>query len=88
MGQSDQKLEWIFEPCSPEGALRPTGQEWPHAVRGRKPEGRYVIGYGDTPPQAQSEAEQRAREYDAYEVIGERGEIIAPVIGTTESGIK
>ena len=69
---------WVFEPCDPDSELSPAGYVWPHAVRGRKPAGRLVMGYGYTPPQAQSDAEQKAREYDAREVLGERGEVVAP----------
>ena len=72
-------LPWNYEPCSPEGATDPQGNEWPHAVRGRKPAGRVVYGYGYTPPAAQQDAEQKARQYDAREVLGERGEIVNPL---------
>jgi hypothetical protein len=71
-------LPWIFEPCSPEDVTDPAGQPWQHAVRGRKPAGRVVTGYGHTPPAADADARTKATQYAAREVIGERGEVKAP----------
>jgi len=75
-----QPLPWMLEPCDPEGATDPQGNVWPHAVRGRKPAGRLVIGYGYSEPQAWHEAEQKAAQHDAREMIGERGETINPAM--------
>ena len=80
-----QPLPWIFEPCSPEGATDPAGNPWPHAVRGRKPAGRLIHGYGYTEPTAYRDAEQKAQQYDAREMIGQRGEVVAPTITVTSS---
>ena len=71
---------WLYEPCDPEGATDPQGSPWPHAVRGRKPAGRVVYGYGTTEPAAYDDAVGKARRYDAREVLGERGEIVAPTM--------
>jgi hypothetical protein len=71
---------WVFEPCSPEDATDPAGQPWQHAVRGRKPAGRLVTGYGHTPPAADADAREKAQQYDAREVLGQRGEIVAPTM--------
>jgi len=69
------KHPWMFEPCSPEGATDPLEREWPHAVKGAKPGGRSVVGYGYTEPQAYDAARDAAERYDAREVMGERGEV-------------
>jgi hypothetical protein len=70
-------LPWVFEPCENEGPIcDPAGQPWQHAVRGRKPAGRLVTGYGHTAPAADHDARQKAQQYDAREVLGERGEVI------------
>ena len=69
-------IPWNFEPCSPEGATDPAGNPWPHAVRGRKPAGRVVYGYGATEPTAWQDAERKAQQYDAREAVGQRGEAI------------
>jgi hypothetical protein len=66
---------WRFEPCDPEGERTPLGDVWPHAVRGVKPGGRRVMGYGYSEGAAQESAEEAARYADARETIGERGEI-------------
>ena len=73
---------WVFEECENEGPICDhTGQPWRHAVRGRKPAGRLVIGYGHTLPAADQDAREKATRYDAREVTGERGESITPTMG-------
>jgi hypothetical protein len=74
------QLPWQFEACSPEDATDPAGQPWQHAVRGRKPAGRVVTGYGHTPPAADADARTKATQYDAREVLGERGEVKVPTM--------
>ena len=77
MGRFDQRLEWNFEPCDPEGAQDARGRYYPHAVRGRREGGRLVHGYGHTPPEADHDARDKAQQFDAHEMLGERGEAIA-----------
>ena len=75
------QLPWQFEPCENEGPIcDPVGQPWQHAVRGRKTAGRLVIGYGHTPTAADYSARQKAAQHDAHEMLGERGEIIQPIV--------
>ena len=69
------ELPWIFEECSPEDVCDPTGQPWAHAVRGRKPQRPVVMGYGHTPNAADADARTKATQYDAREMLGERGEV-------------
>lgn len=70
-------LPWNFEPCENEGPIRdPKGTPWQHAVRGRKPAGRLVMGYGHTEPAAHQDARDKAHQYDARETLGERGEVM------------
>lgn len=68
----------MFEPCDPEGVTDPTGQPWGHAVRGRKPARPEVRGYGHTLPDAERDARTKATQYDAREVLGERGDVRIP----------
>lgn len=75
-------IPWNFEPCDPEGATDVYGNPWPHAVRGRKPAGRVVTGYGYTEPQAWHDADQKSKQYDAREAVGPRGEAIVGCVGT------
>ena len=69
-------LPWVFEPCSPEDATDYQGTPWPHAVRGRKPAGHVVIGYGLTEEYAGEDARNKAQVYDANEMLGQRGETV------------
>ena len=71
--------DWLFEPCENEGDARDrTGRPYPHAVRGQKPGGRVVHGYGHTEPQAHEDAVKHAKLFDAQETIGQRGEMTYP----------
>ena len=79
-------LPWIFEPCSPEDTTDPAGQPWQHAVRGRKPAGRLVTGYGHNLSDADHDARTKATQYDARELLGERGEVKVPIMGTPHKG--
>ncbi len=76
------QFPWQFEPCDPEGASDPHGALWEHAVRGRKPQRPVVMGYGHTLPAADFDAREKASQQDARDVLGERGEVITPVMGT------
>ena len=68
-------LDWLFEPCSPEDVCDPAGLPWAHAVRGRKPARPVITGYGHTPGAADADARTKATQYDAREMLGERGEV-------------
>ena len=65
---------WRFEPCDPEGQKPPaTAQPWEFAVRGVRPAktGQVrITGYGQSEPAAESDAQRRARTYDAQETLG------------------
>ncbi len=74
-------LPWVYEPCDPEDAADIHGIPWGHAVRGARPGGRRVMGYGHTEPQAQYDATRKATEFDARETIGQRGEIVTAKLG-------
>ena len=71
----NEQHPWVFEPCSPEDVCDPAGLPWAHAVRGRKPARPVVIGYGHTPNAADADARNKATQYDAREMLGERGEV-------------
>ena len=73
--------KWLFEPGGPEDACDTYGQPWAHAVRGRKPQRPVVYGYGHHPDDAERDAVHKAHQQDAREVLGERGETIAPIMG-------
>ena len=78
----NEQYPWRFEPCSPEDACDPAGLPWAHAVRGRKPQRPAVIGYGHHPDDAERDATHKAHQQDAREMLGERGEVITPIMGT------
>lgn len=69
---------WIYEPCDPGDARDRMGRPYPHAVRGQRPVGRQVMGYGQTEPQAYEDAVKHAGLFDAQETIGQRGEMTYP----------
>ncbi len=73
--------DWLFEECSPENVCDPQGTPWQHAVRGRKPAGLLVTGYGHTPNAADADARTKASQFDAREMLGERSETIQPIMG-------
>ena len=76
------QLPWVFEECENEGPIRDlAGLPWAHAVRGRKPARPVVMGYGHTPNAADADARTKATQYDAREMLGERGEVIQPIMG-------
>ena len=72
----NEQYPWRFEECENEVPVcDPAGQPWRHAVRGRKPAGRLVMGYGHHPDDAERDATHKAHQQDAREVLGERGEV-------------
>lgn len=81
------RLPWNFEPCENEGERDDKGTLYPHAVRGRREEGRMVTGYGHTAPAADTDARRAAQQFDAHEVLGERGEVIHTVCAGTPTTI-
>ena len=75
---------WNFEPCENEGPIcDPAGLPWAHAVRGRKPQRPAVMGYGHTPNAADADARTKATQYDAREMLGERGELVTNTLYIT-----
>ena len=75
----NEQYPWNFEECSPEDVCDPAGLPWAHAVRGRKPARPVVMGYGNTPSAADADARTKATQYDAHEMLGERGEVVTAI---------